>query len=246
MFKNSEEKSEAIKRAVSGYKKQTSIFIQVIGTKYKATECSYKIAQCVASKAKPFTDGEFVKETFLSSAEILFSDLPNKETILTRIREIQASPRSIERPITDMTENVTVKQTNGLQQAVVFSVALDESIDVNDVARLAIVGRCCDNDRVYEELCCLISLGGTVKRVDIIPALVSYFEKQNININKILCVATDAAPAMFGKNNGFVKLRQDHIGRQVLSFHCIIHQESLCAKMSSMLELCNGNCYQDS
>jgi len=36
MFKNSEEKSEAIKRAVSGYKKQTSIFSSVIGTKYKA------------------------------------------------------------------------------------------------------------------------------------------------------------------------------------------------------------------
>ena len=84
VFKNSEEKSEAIKRAVSGYKKQTSIFSQVIGTKYKATECSYKIAQCVASRAKPFTDGEF-EETFLSTAEILFSDLPNKETILSQI-----------------------------------------------------------------------------------------------------------------------------------------------------------------
>jgi hypothetical protein len=76
MFKNSEKKSEAIKRAVSGYKKQTSIFSQVIGTKNKATECSHKIAQRVASKAKPFTDGEFVKAT-LSSAEILFSDLTN-------------------------------------------------------------------------------------------------------------------------------------------------------------------------
>jgi len=200
----------------------------------------------VASKAKPFTDGEFVKETFLSSAEILFSDLPNKETILSRIREIPASPRSIERPITDIAENVTVKQTTGLQQAVVFSVALDESVDVNDVSRLAIVARCCDNDRLYEELCCMIPLGGTVKGVDIITAFVSYFENQNININKIFCVATDAAPAMVGKNKGFVKLRQDHIGRQVLSFHCIIHQESLCAKLSSMLELCNRNCYQDS
>jgi len=114
MFKNSEEKSEAIKRAVSGYKKQTtrSIFSQEIGTKYKATECSYKIAQCVASKAKPFTDGEFVKEIFLSSAEIL-SDLPNKETILSRIREIPPSPRSVERRICDMAENITVKQTTG-------------------------------------------------------------------------------------------------------------------------------------
>ena len=81
-----------------------------------------------------------------------------------------------------MAENVTVKQTTGLQQAVVFSVALDESVDVNDVARLALVARYCDNDRVYEELCCLIPLGGTVKGVDIITALVSYFENQNINI----------------------------------------------------------------
>jgi len=176
MFKNSEEKSEAIKRAVSGYKKQTSIFSQVIGTKYKVTECSYKIAQCVASKAKPFTDGEFVKETFWSSAEILFSDLPNKETILSQSAEILASPRSIERRITDMAENITVKQTTGLQQAVVFSVALDESVDVNDVARLAIVARYCDSDRIYKELCYSLPLGGTVKGVDFITAFVSNFE----------------------------------------------------------------------
>ena len=144
-----------------------------------------------------------------------------------------------------MAENITVKQTTRLQQAVVFSVALDENVDVNDVARLAIVSRYCD-DHPYEEQCCLIPLGGTVKGVDITTAFLRYFENQNININKIFCVATDAAPAMVGKNKGFVKLRQDHIGRQVLSFHCIIHQESLCAKLSSMLELCNRNCYQDS
>jgi len=133
-----------------------------------------------------------------------------------------------------MAENVTVKQTTRLQQVVVFSVALDEHVDVNDVARLAIVARYCDNDHIYEELCCLIPLGDTVKGVDIITASVSYFENQNININKIFCVTTDAASAMVGKNKGFVKLLQDHIGRQVLSFHCIIHQESLCAKMLSL------------
>jgi hypothetical protein len=140
-----------------------SIFSQLIGTKNKATECSYKIAQCVASKGKPFTDREFVKETFLSSAEILFSDLPNKETVLSWIREIPASARSIERRTTDMAENVTVKQTTGLQQAAVFSVALDESVDVNDMARLSIVARYCDNDRIYDELCCLVPLGATAK-----------------------------------------------------------------------------------
>jgi len=76
-----------------------------------------------------------------------------------------------------MAENVTVKQTTGLQQALAFSVALDESVDVNDVARLEIFARYCDSDRIYEELCCSIPLGGTVKGVDFITAFVNYFKK---------------------------------------------------------------------
>ena len=47
---------------------------------------------------------------------------------------------------------------------------------MNDVARPEIVARYCDNDRIYEELCCLITLGGTVKGVDIITAFVSYLK----------------------------------------------------------------------
>lgn len=86
-FKNTDEKFEAIKRAVSGFKKQKTFFKQIVGTKNKATVCSYTIAHSLALKGKPFTDGEFVKETFLKSAEVLFDDLPNLETTIARIRE---------------------------------------------------------------------------------------------------------------------------------------------------------------
>ena len=108
-FKTSEEISEAIKKAISSFKKQTGISNQAVGSKNKATECSYKIAQCVALKGKPFTDGEYIKETFLKSAEILFGDLPNKEIIVSRITAIPVSARSVERRITDLAENVTTK-----------------------------------------------------------------------------------------------------------------------------------------
>jgi hypothetical protein len=186
----------------------------------------------VASKGKPFTDGEFIKETFLSSGEILFSDLPNKEKILSQIQEIPASVRSTERHTTDRAKNVMVKQTTRLQQAIVFSVALDESVNVNGMACLAIVVRYCD-DHNYEELCCLIPLGATAKGEDIISALVSYLKNLNININKIFCVTIDAKPAVVRKNKGFVKLLQDHIGHQELSFHCVTYQESLCENILS-------------
>ena len=88
---------------------------QAVGTMNKATECSYKIVECVALKGKPFTDGEYIKETFLSRAEIFFGDLQNNKVIFSRIREIPVSVRSIERRITDLVENITTKQTIALK-----------------------------------------------------------------------------------------------------------------------------------
>lgn len=61
------------------------------------------------------------KVFFLKSINILFSDLPNAETILSRIQEIPASARSVERRITDI-----AKQNVGLQKAAAFSDATDQ------------------------------------------------------------------------------------------------------------------------
>ena len=38
--------------------------------------------------------------------------------------------------------------------------------------------------------------------------------------------------AMVGKNKGFAKHLENHAGPKLLNFHCIMHQESLCAKTS--------------
>lgn len=51
-------------------------------------------------------------------------------------------------------------------------------------------------------------------------------------------MTTDGAPAMVGKQKGFVKLLEDQIGHPTVKFHCIIHQENLCAMISN-LELNN-------
>ncbi|CAI9721103.1 Hypothetical predicted protein [Octopus vulgaris] len=136
----------------------------MLGTKNKNKECSYTIAQCIAEKGRLIIDVEFIKNVFLRSAKILFSDLPNSETILSRIQETSASARSTERSITDIAEN-TIKQ-----KAAAFSDAIDESTDENDMARLAIVARYCDNDRIYEELRCLIPLNNTTTGQDILTA----------------------------------------------------------------------------
>ncbi|CAM5105972.1 unnamed protein product [Natator depressus] len=132
-----------------------------------------------------------------------------------------------------MAENINKKQTTALKDTAVFSVAVDESVDINDVPRLAVVARYCASDEIQEELCCLKPLHGTTKWEDIVQSFVDHFEKRGVDIRKILCVTTDGAPAMVGKQKGFVKLLEDQIGCPTVKFHCIIHQENLCAKISN-------------
>uniref|UniRef100_A0A8C6LBI0 HAT C-terminal dimerisation domain-containing protein n=1 Tax=Nothobranchius furzeri TaxID=105023 RepID=A0A8C6LBI0_NOTFU len=117
---------------------------------------------------------------------------------------IPASARTMERRIQEMGDNVRAQQTAGLKEAQVFSVALDESIDINDVPRLAVMVRYCDR-----------------------------FEERGIDIAKIFAVTTDGAPAMVGKHRGAVTLIEEQIGHPITKLHCIIHQENLCAKMSN-------------
>ena len=127
----------------------------MISAKNRTTESSYKVAECIAQHGKPFTDGVFINEAFLSCADVMFDDLPNESTMISRIQDMPVFARTIERRITNIAKDVTKQQTIALKTANVFSVALNESIDINDNPRLAVVARYCCDDEVHEKLCCL-------------------------------------------------------------------------------------------
>ena len=125
---------------------------------------SYKVAEVIAKHEKPFTNGMFVKEAFPSYAEVLFDDLPNKCTIIFRIKDMPVSPRTEERRNTNMSADVTEQQTVALKAANGFSVDLDESTDIKDNSRLAVVARYCSNGEAHEKLCCWQPMYGTTKK----------------------------------------------------------------------------------
>ena len=143
-FKDNADKTETIKKALSDYGKQRNTMVEFTTVKNYATEASYEIANCIAKHGKPFTDGEYIKKAFESTADVLFDGLPNKETIKSRIKEIPTSARTVQCRVEDMAENVNSQQTAGLKDATVFSVAMDESVDVNDMPRLAVMAKYCD------------------------------------------------------------------------------------------------------
>ena len=175
-----------------------------------------------------------MKKAFLSSANALFDDSPNKSTIISRIQVMPISARTIERRITDIPKDVNKQQTIALKTAHVFSAALDESIDINDKPRLAVVaGYCCDGE-LHEELCSLKPMYGTTTGKNIIDIFIKHFEERRIDMKKIFSVpvTTNGAPAMIGQHPGFINLTEQKIMHPVMKLHCIVHQENLCAKTS--------------
>lgn len=72
------------------------------------------------------------------------------------------SARSVQQCIKEIVENVSMQQTARLKNAVALSIALDENMDMNDIACLAVMARSCDLTG-REMLCCLKSMSDTDK-----------------------------------------------------------------------------------
>ena len=67
---------------------------------------------------------------------------------------------------------------------------------------------------------------------DILAGLLEACKFHEIDLSKCVCVTSDGAPSMTGKNIGFISLLRKHLKRPLIQFHCLIHQEALVAKSS--------------
>ena len=134
-------------------------------------------------------------------------------------------------------KDVNKQQIIALKTAIVFSVALDESIEINDNPRLTVVAWYCCDGEVHEELCCLKALYGTTTRKDIRDTLTKHFEERGINRKKIFSVTTDGAPVMIGQHRGFVNLFEQKIKHPVMKLHCIVGQKTFVRRFQIQLSM---------
>ena len=145
---------------------------------------------------------------------------------------IPLSDRTMTRLVEIMSEDVSKQLIKSQEDAVFFSIALDESIDATDTAQLAIFGRVVD-----QELLGLVAVEGRTRGVDILNALKKCIKKMNFQWDKLTSVCSDGAPAITGCNVGFCAQLEQFLGRTLLKYHCIIHQESLCGKSLQMKDV---------
>ncbi|CAM4608579.1 unnamed protein product [Leuciscus chuanchicus] len=184
----------------------------------------------IVRSGKPFTDGDYIKGCMLSVAKELFNDLPNKDKIIQKIKDMPLSARTVHDRALVLARQIEEMQINDISSGSYFSLSLDESTDVSNIAQLSIVGRYVTGDTVREESLAVLPMKDTTRGEDVLKSLIDFAAEKKLPLNKLISVCTDGAPSMLGKHKGFVALLCEQEKRPILNFHCIVHQEALCAQ----------------
>ena len=197
-------------------------------------EASYVVSHLIAQHSKPYTDGEFVKKCMVKVAGVLCPKEKEKFT------QVSLSNVTVADRIDELADDIHRQLGELAKNFIAFSLAFDESKDIQDTEQLSIFIRGVDENLVIvEELLDLISLHDTTKGEDVFLAVMEAMEKIELPLTNLVSVTADGAPAMKSPSVGCIariknRAKQDNAESDIISYHCIIHQQALCSKILSM------------
>lgn len=236
-------KSEIRKFKVKELKSQLGAhqltFLKPILQSQAGTEASFRIANVLVKHKKSFQDGEMLKEAFINAGNVLFDKFKNKLEIMQAIKDIPLSRQSVTRRVEVMGEDLQSKLKADIENCSYFSLQFDESNDIVDSAQLIVFIRMVFSDMsCKEEFLTMISMKGQTRGEDIYQVFINFATKTDLPLRKLVCIATDGAPAMVGKNVGFLAFCKNNKDfTDFITIHCVIHQNALCAKALNMTDV---------
>lgn len=224
------DKLESLKLNLSS---QQLLFQKIKHRNEAATRASFRVAELLAKRGKPFTDGEFIKLCMIRAAEEI---CPEKTELF---KTISLSANTTVRRIEDIGSNLVLQLNENMKKFEWFSLALDESTDVMDTSQLLLFVRGVDKDFIVtEELVSVHSMNDTTTGENIFKEVKKSLVKYNLQLKKLKCVTTDGGRNMCGQNTGFVGQIINECAKESypkpMILHCIIHQQALCAKYINM------------
>ena len=225
------EKAHGLKASLD---KQRTFFTKPMKKSQNATEASFRAAHFLIKNKKTFSDGEVFKETMMLVANALFKDKKHGPEVISALSDVQLGASTMARRVSSLSENLTDQVDRDLAACRWFSIQCDESVDSASTAQLMIFIRMVFDDfSTKEELLTLLPLKATTRGVDIYTAVKNFFVEKKVPLNKLASITTDGAPAMTGRHAGFIaQCRNDPDFPTFLHYHCIIHQQAICAKVT--------------
>lgn len=192
------------------------------------TRASYEISALIARTGRSFSTGDFVKECLSIAATLM---CPSQ---VKTFSQISLSRNTVTRRIEDMSRDIKEQFKSKAAHFVAFSLACDESTDISDSAQLLVFIRGVSNNmEITQELAGLETLRSTTKSEDLFAAVARVLDANGLSWEKMVGITTDGAPAMVGRKAGLATLVSQKVaqcGGKVAQYHCILHQEQLCAK----------------
>ena len=225
------QRKEEIQRLIKGYENSVSTISKFTSAQENATAASLRVAWNLAKAKKPFSDSELIKTCAIEMVnEVLIHDEKTKKTVVDLLQQVPMSDNSATRRVEVLATECFSTLLTDLKNAQAISLAVDSSCDRTDTEQLSVFARFFDGENFREELLCLLSLPGRTTGEICFNEIMQFFEKNGLDITKIVSIVTDGAPSMVGRQQGLVT-RLAAVNPALTAFHCIIHKAVLCAKL---------------
>ena len=231
--RHNEFRQDKIKEVTKFFHGQQLVFSKVSLQQESVVKVSYLVAEIIAKKSKPFSDGKFVKECFVQVADVFCPD--KKETFAI----ISLSRQTIARHVEELGNSIEKSLMAKVRNFLLYSLALDESTDIRSTAQLAIFIRGVDDYfEITKELAAIVPIKGTTRGSDLLKGVMATIKPLGLSLSKLSGITTDGASSMIWRRQSLgnlLQLEANKVGNNsVMQFHCIIHQENLCAKSLKM------------
>lgn len=151
-------------------------------TQLTASLCEQQnLTHRTTSTAERLSEASYEIAWIFGSAEILFTDFDNKDAIIKQIKGLQLSDLTIMRRMEDIGKDIRDQLLADLRTASCFSIAVDKSTDVTDIAQLCTWVRIPKINSFQEEMFCLLSLHGQTRGEDNLNALLVFLEENHLS-----------------------------------------------------------------
>ncbi|KFD54686.1 hypothetical protein M513_04386 [Trichuris suis] len=176
-----------LKQLKANLRLQQTCFTKIEKANVASVTASYELSRMIAMSAKSYSEGDFIKQCLLKTAQIL---CPEKTDLF---RDISLSRNTIAERIDEMAGDLKQQLNATSSRFEHFSIAIDETVDITGIAQLAVFIRACDNEfNIYEELIELIPMHDTTTSQDIFDKVEQVLRDCGLDLSKLACLLPTA------------------------------------------------------